>query len=90
MPHRKTEPGEPTQNSNVIVLQPPRQAGSKAGLREGARGGRPAVVQISSQSDSMTHDGLDLLRGVFAIEDGAARASLIMLAQKLASHSPKR
>jgi len=89
MPHRKTEPGEPTQNSNVIVLQPPGRRAGKPGCAK-APEGTPAVVQISSQPHSMTHDGLDLLRAFFAIEDGAARASLIMLAQKLASHSPKR
>ena len=89
MPRRKTEPGEPTQNSNVIVLQPPGGRAGKTGCAKATQGA-PAVVQISTRSDSMTHDGLDLLRAFFAIEDGAARASLIMLAQKLAAHSPKR
>jgi hypothetical protein len=89
MSHRKTEPDEPTENSNVVVLQP---AGGRTRKRSCAKGtqGAPAVVQISSESDSMTHDGLSLLRAFFAIEDVAARASLITLAQKLASHAPKR
>jgi hypothetical protein len=89
MSHRKIDPDEPTENSNVVVLQP---AGGTTGKQSCAKGtqGAPALVQISSESDSMTHDGLSLLRAFFAIEDVAARASLIMLAQKLASHAPKR
>jgi hypothetical protein len=89
MSHRKIDPDEPTENSNVVVLQP---AGGRTGKRSCAKGtqGTPALVQISSGSDSMTHDGLSLLRAFFAIEDVAARTSLITLAQKLAAHSPKR
>ena len=89
MSHRKIEPDEPTENSNVVVLQP---TGGRTRKRSCAKGmpGAPAVVQIWSESDSMTHDGLNLLRAFLAIEDVAARASLITLAQKLASHAPKR
>jgi len=89
MSHRKIEPDESTENSNVVVLQPP---GGRTRRRSCAKAtqGAPAVVQISSESDSMTHDGLSLLRAFFAIDDVAARTSLITLAQKLASHSPKR
>ena len=86
---RKIEPDEPTEHSNVVVLQP---AGGTTRKRSCAKGkpGAPAVARISSKSNSMTHDGLSLLRAFFAIEDVAARTSLITLAQKLASHPPKR
>jgi len=88
MTHRKTGARGPTANSNVVVLQ---LSGRGIGRRGGAKGaqGAPAVVEISSQSDSMTHEGLDLLRAFLAIEDVAARASLVVLAQKLASRSSK-
>src|SRR5258708_7914211 len=88
MSHRKTDPGEPTASSNVVVLPPP---GGGAGNPGGAQGthGAPAVHGISALSDAMTHDGLDLLRAFLAIEDAAARASLVVLAQKLAARSPK-
>jgi hypothetical protein len=84
MSHRRTERGGPTATGNVIMLRPP---GSGAGKRVGAKGAQaaPAVVEISSQSDAMTHEGLSLLRAFLAIEDEAARAALIVMAQKLVS-----
>jgi hypothetical protein len=89
MSHRKIEPDEGADHSNVVVLRPPR---SGTGGEDGAQGmrGTSTLVQISSRSDTMTHDGLDLLRAFLTIDDAAARASLITLAQKLASQSPKR
>jgi hypothetical protein len=83
MSHRKIDPDQPNEDNNVVVLQP---AGGRSGRRSCPKGTQatPALVQISSESDSMTHDGLSLLRAFFAIEDVAARASLITLAQKLA------
>jgi hypothetical protein len=82
MSHRKSDRGGP--DSNVVLLQPP---GAAAGKRIGSKGaqGAPAVVEISSQSDAMTHEGLSLLRAFLAIEDEDARAALIVLAQQLAS-----
>jgi hypothetical protein len=89
MSHRKVDPDEPAENSNVVVLQP---AGARTGRRSCAKANQssPALVQISSESDLMTHDGLSLLRAFFAIEDAEARTSLVTLAQKLAAHPPKR
>jgi hypothetical protein len=89
MAHRKIEPDEGADHSNVVVLRPPR---SGTGGKDGAKGthGTSTLVQISSGSDTMTHDGLDLLRAFLTIDDAAARTSLITLAQKLASQSPKR
>jgi hypothetical protein len=84
MSHRKFERGGSTAHSNVVLLQP---SGHAAGKQVGAKGsqGASAVVEISAQSDAMTHEGLSLLRAFLAIEDEAARATLILMAQKLAS-----
>jgi hypothetical protein len=86
MSHRKSGRGESA--SNVVALRSP---GSAAGKRNGAKGAQraSAVVEISLQSDAMTHEGLSLLRAFLAIEDAAARAALIVMAQKLAARPPK-
>jgi hypothetical protein len=38
----------------------------------------------------VTRDGLDLLKAFFAIEDTAARAALILLAQRLAGQARRK
>jgi hypothetical protein len=90
MSRRKTDPGAPTESNNVVVLQPP--LGGGGGKHGGAKEtqGTRAFDEIAAQSHAMTHDGLDLLRAFLAIEDATARASLVILAQRLASASPKR
>jgi hypothetical protein len=42
------------------------------------------------QPDAITRDGLDLLKAFFAIDDSAARAALVLLAQRIAGHCAKR
>jgi hypothetical protein len=85
MSRRKIEPEKPTDTGNVVVLRP---GGPED--RRSATATPDAVAQISAGTDTITHDGLDLLRAFFAIDDAAARASLVILAQRLAAHSPKR
>jgi hypothetical protein len=73
---------------NVVQLQP---AGGN-----GARGSATAVREAAAldpmpfQPDPITRDGLDLLKAFFAIDDAAARAALVLLAQRLAAHSAKK
>jgi hypothetical protein len=72
--------------SNVVPLQP---AGSN-----GVRGGATAAQEVSAlapafQPDAITRDGLDLLKAFFAIDDAAARAALVLLAQRLAQSGKK-
>jgi hypothetical protein len=87
MSRRKIEPGGLSENSNVVRLQPPaeveRQNHATVAL------GEPTSDVTSFQSDAMTRDGLDLLKAFFAIDDAAARAALVILAQRLAAHSSK-
>jgi hypothetical protein len=76
---------------NVVQLQP---AGGQ-GVRSSATGaggapGAPALDAMPFQPDALTHDGLELLKAFFAIEDAAARAALVVLAQRLAGNSQKR
>jgi hypothetical protein len=40
--------------------------------------------------DALTRDGLDLMKAFFAIDDAATRAALVLLAQRIAAHSPKK
>jgi hypothetical protein len=73
--------------NNVVPLQP---AGSN-GTRGSATAAREvAVVDSVFQPDAVTRDGLDLLKAFFAIDDAAARAALILLAQRLARSSAKK
>jgi hypothetical protein len=44
----------------------------------------------SSQPEAITRDALELLKAFFAIDDTAARAALVILAQRLAEHSSKK
>lgn len=64
---------------NVVQLQP---AGRATVAREA-----PVLNQMP---DALARDGLDLLKAFFAIDDVAARAALVLLAQRLAEQSPKR
>jgi hypothetical protein len=74
--------------SNVVPLAP---AGGNA-ARVRAAAARPVEAPaLSPGADAVTRDGLDLLKAFFAIDDAAARAALILLAQRLAQqHSAKR
>jgi hypothetical protein len=73
--------------SNVVLLQP---TGSN-----GVRGSATAAQEASAldplpfQPDAITRDGLDLLKAFFAIDDAAARAALVLLAQRLAQSTKK-
>jgi hypothetical protein len=74
--------------NNVVPLQP---AGSN-----GARGNATAAREVAALDpafphDAITRDGLELLKAFFAIDDAAARAALVLLAQRLArQNSGKR
>jgi hypothetical protein len=70
---------------NVVQLQP---AGGSS-TRGGATVARE-VPALDAMPDAITRDGLDLLKAFFAIEDAAARAALVLLAQRVAGHSPTR
>ena len=87
MSRRRIEPDGLAENSNVVQLQPSGEVErqNRATLAQG----EPASDVTSFQSDTMTRDGLDLLKAFFAIDDAAARAALVILAQRLASHSSK-
>jgi hypothetical protein len=73
--------------SNVVPLQP---AGSN-GVRGSTTAAQeaPALNPASFQPDAITRDGLDLLKAFFAIDDDAARAALVLLAQRLAQAAKK-
>jgi len=87
MSRRKPGPGEPAENSNVVKLQP---ASAGGGRNDAATmPSEPAPNARTFQSETMTREGLDLLKAFFAIDDAAARAALVMLAQRLASHPSK-
>lgn len=51
--------------------------------------GAPARDAASPQTDAITRDGLELLKAFFAIEDPAARAALVVTAQRFAALSSK-
>lgn len=63
--------------SNVVQLQPASGARSRSSVAR-------EVPAVSPVSDAITRDGLELLRAFFAIDDAAARAALILMAQRLA------
>jgi len=83
MSRRKIEPDELADTGNVVRLQPAGAAQSVVAQ------GKAAAEATSFQTDTITRDGLDLLKAFFAIDDAAARAALVILAQRLASHSSK-
>jgi hypothetical protein len=72
---------------NVVQLQSARGSGVPAGANAA---GAPALDAMPFQPDAITRDGLDLLKAFFAIDDAAARAALVLLAQRIAGHSAKR
>jgi hypothetical protein len=88
---REIEEEAPLESSNVcnvVQLQP---AGGNAPRGAAATaGGEPALEALPFQPDAITRDGLDLLKAFFAIEDAAARAALVLLAQRIAGRSAKR
>lgn len=73
--------------NNVVPLQP---AGSNVTRGSAAEAQEAAALQPAFQHDAITRDGLDLLKAFFAIDDAAARAALVLLAQRLAGQSEKR
>jgi hypothetical protein len=73
--------------SNVVPLQPVGSTGTRGGAT--AAQGVSALVPAPLQPDAMTRDGLDLLKAFFAIDDAAARAALVLLAQRLAQSGKK-
>jgi hypothetical protein len=73
---------------NVVQLQPAAANAPRGGAA--AAGRVPALDTVPFQQDALTRDGLDLMKAFFAIDDVAARAALVLLAQRIAEHSPKR
>jgi hypothetical protein len=73
---------------NVVQLQPPGGNGARGSAT--AANELPAVDTAPLQPDEITRDGLDLLKAFFAIDDADARAALVLLAQRIATHSSKR
>jgi hypothetical protein len=72
---------------NVVQLQSARGGGVPGGANAAA--GAPALDTMPLQPDAITRDGLDLLKAFFAIDDAAARAALVLLAQRIAGQSAK-
>jgi hypothetical protein len=73
--------------SNVVPLQPVGSTGARGGA---AAQEAPALdPALLFQPDAITRDGLDLLKAFFAIDDAAARAALVLLAQRLAQSGKK-
>ena len=77
--------GGSLESCNVVQLQSAGGARSSAAAQSA-----PALDQTSFQQQAVTRDGLDLLKAFFAIDDAAARAALVMLAQRFAAQSTKR
>jgi hypothetical protein len=89
MSSREIEEEPPLESGNVCnVVQLQSVRGNAGGAN--AAGGAPAVEAMPFQPDAITRDGLDLLKAFFAIDDAAARAALVLLAQRIASHSAKK
>jgi hypothetical protein len=89
MSSREIEEEPPLESGNacnVVELQSVR--GNAGGAN--AAGGAPALDAKPFQPDPITRDGLDLLKAFFAIDDAAARAALVLLAQRIAGHSVER
>jgi hypothetical protein len=70
---------------NVVQLQPAAPRGTPT-----AAGGVPALDILPFAPHALTRDGLDLMKAFFAIDDAATRAALVLLAQRIAAHSPKK
>ena len=85
---REIEGEGPLGSGNVVQLQPAGGAGASSGAT--AARGSAALDATSFQPETITRDGLDLLKAFFAIDDAAARAALVILAQRLAERSSKK
>ena len=87
---REIEEEPPLESGNVCnVVQLQSARGSAGGAN--AAGGAPALDAMPFfQPDAITRDGLDLLKAFFAIDDAAARAALVLLAQRIAGDAAKR
>ena len=88
MSRREIERGELVESGNVVQLQPAGGIGTRGGAT--AARGTPALDVTSFHSEAITRDALELLKAFFAIDDAAARAALVILAQRLAERSPKK
>jgi hypothetical protein len=73
---------------NVVQLQPAGGNGPRGTTT--TLGGAPALDIVPFAPDALTRDGLDLMKAFFAIDDAATRAALVLLAQRIAAHSPKK
>jgi len=73
---------------NVVQLQPAGGNGPRGAPTAAA--GAPALDIVPFAPDALTRDGLDLMKAFFAIDDAATRAALVLLAQRIAAHSPKK
>jgi hypothetical protein len=84
---REIEGGEPLESGNVVRLRP----AVGVGVRTIAPSGQDAAAQGARafQPEAITRDGLELLKAFFAIEDPAARAALLAMAQRFAELSSK-
>jgi hypothetical protein len=85
---REIEGGGPLGSGNVVQLQP--AGGIGAGNSAAAARGAAVLEVTSSQPEAVTRDALELVKAFFAIDDTAARAALVLLAQRLAEHSSKK
>ena len=76
-------PPEDDDTGNVVQLLPTGDNGVRARF--------PSIhdLALGPGPDAITRDGLDLLKAFFAIDDAAARAALVLMAQRLAQHSNK-
>jgi hypothetical protein len=82
---RLLEGGNRSNACKVVQLQP----AGRQGARDGANAARETAA-LGPVPESVTRDGLDLLKAFFAIEDAPARAALVLMARRLAQQSPKR
>jgi hypothetical protein len=73
---------------NVVQLQPAGGNGPRS--TPTAPGGAPALDVAPFVPDPLTRDGLELMKAFFAIDDAAARAALVLLAQRIAAQSRKK
>jgi hypothetical protein len=89
MSRREIEGRELVESGNVVQLQP--SGAIRAGTSATApRGTAAADTTSSCQTEAITRDGLELLKAFFAIDDAAARAALVILAQRFAELSSRK
>jgi hypothetical protein len=82
---RLLEGGDLSNACKVVQLQPAGRSGGHGGA-----GAAREAAALSPVPESVTRDGLALLKAFFAIEDAPARAALVLMAQRLAQQSTKR